>query len=182
VQSSVSDLKEPFRTQIENKAESGTEAEPRRFTILVFNGEFDRVTAALTVATGAAATGFQVSVYFAFWGVLALKQKNLYRGKSIIGKLMTAMMPSGIAGLPTSRMNFFGAGPHLFRRIMHQKNMPGPSELLSLASELGVKLVVCPASMDVMGIAKDELVSGIEVGGVASFVCQASQSVTSLVF
>jgi peroxiredoxin family protein len=60
--------------------------------------------------------------------------------------------------------------------------MPGPSELLSLASELGVKLVVCPASMDVMGIAKDELVSGIEVGGVASFVCQASQSVTSLVF
>jgi peroxiredoxin family protein len=182
VQNSVSDLTGSLSAQIENKEERGGEAESRRLTILVFNGDFDRVTAALTVATGAAATGFQVSVYFAFWGVLALKQKNLYRGKNMMGKLMTAMLPSGAARLPTSRMNFFGAGPHLFRRIMRQKNMPGPSELLSLASDLGVQLVVCPASMEVMGIAKEELASGIEVGGVASFVRQASQSVTSLVF
>jgi peroxiredoxin family protein len=177
VQCNVSDLKTPLK-----EADRAGEAEPRCLTILVFNGDFDRVTAALMVATGAAASGFQVSVYFSFWGVLALKQRSLYRGKSIIEKLMTAIMPSGISSLPTSRMNFLGAGTRLFRHLMRKKNMPSPSELLSLAAELGVKLIVCPASMEVMGITKQELVSNIEVGGVASFVYQASQSATSLVF
>jgi len=180
VKSRVSDLGTP--SSVEKEDESCGEAQTRRLTILVFNGDFDRVTAALMVATGAAASGFQVSVYFSFWGVLALKQKNLYRGKSMLEKLMTAIMPSGIAGLRTSRMNFCGAGPHLFGHLMRQKNMPSPSELLSLASELGVQLVVCPASMEVMGITAEELIPGVEVGGVASFVCQASQSAASLVF
>jgi peroxiredoxin family protein len=134
------------------------------------------------VALGGAAAGLAVTVYFSFWAVLALKQQRRYAGKGLIARLLTAVMPAGIPAMGTSRMNFCGAGPHVFGTIMKSQGVQGPVELLETARELGVRIVVCPVSMEMMGIIKEELVPGVELGGVASFVESASRSKVSLVF
>jgi peroxiredoxin family protein len=151
-------------------------------TILAFSGDFDRITAALMVATGAAAAGQRVHVYFAFWGLVALKQRRRLRGKSLVHRMLTLMLPSGPATLSTSRLNMGGIGPWLFRRLMKETGMPTPEELLVLARDLGVKIIVCQTSMDVMGIGADELLADVHHAGVASFAADATRSKTSLVF
>ena len=157
-------------------------AAPNQMTLLVFSGDYDKLMAALMVATGAAASGQKVSIFFSFWGVLALKRQTRYSGKNWIARLMTACLPSGPARLPTSRLNFFGAGPRMFGALMKQRNIPALPELLTVARELDVKLIVCPMSMEMLGIAREELIEGLEVAGVASFVACSSLSQTTLVF
>lgn len=153
-----------------------------RMTLLVFNGDFDRLQAALMVALGGAAAGLTVTVFFSFWAVLALKQQRRYAGKGLLARLLTAIMPAGIPAMGTSRMNFCGAGPHIFGTIMKHQGVQGPAELLETAREMGVRFVVCPVSMEMMGIDIEELVPGIELGGVTSFVESASRSKVNLVF
>lgn len=161
---------------------SPAEATEDKMTILVFNGDFDRVQGALMVALGAAAAGMSVNMYFSFWAVLCLKQRRMYNGKGWLARILTAMMPAGFTNMGTSRMNFCGAGPHVFGAIMRHKNVQGPAELLETARELGVRIVVCPVSMEMMGISNNELLPGTEVGGVASFVEDATRSKVNLVF
>lgn len=151
-------------------------------TILAFSGDFDRLTAALLVATSAAASGQRVHLYFAFWGLAALKARRRLRGKSLVHRMLTLMLPSGPAALPTSRMNMGGIGPWLFRRLMKESGMPTPDELLTLARELGVTIIVCPSSMEIMGIGKDELLEDLRHAGVASFASDAARAKSSLVF
>lgn len=151
-------------------------------TILLFSGDFDRVQAALMVAIGAAASGFPVTIFFSFWGLTALRRKSRFGGKSFLEKMVSAMLPGGIHGLPTSRMNFLGVGPRLFKTLMRRKGVPEPAEMLEQARELGVRFVACATSMDVMGISADELISDVQAGGVASFLDVASRSSVQLVF
>ena len=136
----------------------------------------------MLVATSAAAAGQRVHVYFAFWGIVALKQRRRLRGKSLVHRMLTLMLPSGAASLSTSRLNMGGLGPWLFRRLMKQTGMPTPDGLLTLARELGVELIVCPTSMEIMGIGADELLPGLHYAGVASFAADAARSKNSLVF
>lgn len=151
-------------------------------TLLVFNGDFDRLQAALMVALGGAAAGLDVTIFFSFWAVLALKQHRRYAGKGLLARLLTAIMPAGIPSMGTSRMNFCGAGPYVFGGIMKHRGIQGPAELLETARELGVRFIVCPVSMEMMGIIEAELIPGVEMGGVACFVEAASRSKVHLVF
>lgn len=151
-------------------------------TVLLFSGDFDRVTAALTVATGAAASGHRVHLYFAFWGLLALRVDRRLRGKSFVHRVLALVLPAGVATLSTSRLNMGGIGPRLFGRLMRQQGMPLPGELLQMARDLDVQLFVCPNSMDIMGLAADELMPGIGYAGVASFTGDVTRSKSSLVF
>lgn len=162
--------------------DAGAPAGGADVTILAFSGDFDRITAALLVATAAAAAGQRVHVYFAFWGLVALKQRRRLRGKSIVHRMLTLMLPSGPATLSTSRLNMGGVGPWLFRRLMKETGMPTPDELLVLARDLGVKIIVCPTSMEIMGIGEDELLADLHHAGVASFAADAARSKSSLVF
>lgn len=151
-------------------------------TILAFNGDFDRLQGALMVALGGAATGMKVTIYFSFWAVLSLKRKRVFRGKKLLEKMLTAVMPAGVNSMGTSKMNYCGAGPHLFSAIMKNKGVQGPVELLEMAGEMGIRIVVCPVSMEMMGISIDELIPGVEVAGVTSFVTDAARSKINLVF
>src|SRR3990172_810838 len=89
-----------------------------RTTIVAFGGDMDKLFATFVIATGAAATGMQVSIFFTFWGLNAIRKKAMLRGKDLCEKLMALMLPSGPSRLGTSRMNMFGAGPAFFRYVM----------------------------------------------------------------
>ena len=65
---------------------------------------------------------------------------------------------------------------------MRKANVSKLSELLGMAQEMGVRLIGCQMSMDVMGVKKEDLIDGIEVGGAATFLEFASQDAIALAF
>jgi peroxiredoxin family protein len=151
-----------------------------RLSMVVFSGDLDRVLAAFVIASGAAASGMEVSMFFTFWGLTALRQKRESRGKTFFQKLMGWMTPVGTRGLGVSKMNFGGIGAKMLRAMMRQQGVPQIEEMAQMARDLGVRIVACQMSMDVMGIHKEELLDGIEVGGVATFLGDATKSKATL--
>src|SRR6516165_7338089 len=74
-----------------------------RVALVVFSGDLDRVLAAFIIATGAAAMGQQVSMFFTFWGLSVLKKGTEFDGKSAFQKMMAMMSPGSSRNLPVSR-------------------------------------------------------------------------------
>ncbi|MEM9696896.1 MAG: DsrE/DsrF/DrsH-like family protein [Myxococcota bacterium] len=151
-----------------------------RATLVVFSGEFDRLFSAFVIATGAIAMGIEVSMYFTFWGLTALKKQTTYKGKAIEEKMIARMLPPASEAAPTSRMNFLGAGTRFFQRQMALKQVETLPDMIALAQELGVKLIACQMAMDVMGIREEELLDDIEYGGVATYLGDAIDSKITL--
>jgi peroxiredoxin family protein len=158
----------------------GTIATSDRAAIVIFSGDMDKLLAAFVIATGAAMMGMKVSMYFAFWGLSVLKKKTIFRNKSITEKLMALMLPSGPDRLSVSKMNMMGMGPAFFKHVMKKKNISNLPELMNLAREMGVRMIACQMSMDVMGIKKEEMLDGLDYGGVATYLADAKDSKITL--
>jgi NADPH-dependent 2,4-dienoyl-CoA reductase/sulfur reductase-like enzyme/peroxiredoxin family protein/rhodanese-related sulfurtransferase/TusA-related sulfurtransferase len=146
-------------------------------TFIVFDDDLDKLIASFVLANGALAAGKKVTMFFTFWGLNALKKNSKVKvKKDLISKMFGVMLPKGTSELKLSKMNMFGIGPKMIRWIMRKKNIASLEELMKAAMEKGVKIVACQMSMDVMGIKKEELIDGIEIGGVATYMSAASES------
>ena len=151
-----------------------------KIALIVFSGELDKVLAAFVIATGAAALGQEVSMFFTFWGLNVLKKKGSLADKSIFQKMMSVMSPDNTTQLPVSKMNYFGVGAKMLRKMMKDQNVDSLEEMIAMANEMGVTMLACEMSRDVMGINDDELVKGLERAGVASFLGESLRSRTNL--
>ena len=150
-------------------------------TIVVFSGDLDKAIASFIIANGAAAMGRKVTMFFTFWGLNLLRKDNpLNVKKTFVEKMFGMMMPRGSKKLQLSKMNMFGIGSRMIRGIMKKKNITSLEDLIENAKNNGVKLMACSMSMDVMGIKKEELIDGIEIGGVATYLGDAEQSNVNL--
>ena len=152
----------------------------KKATIVVFSGEMDKAFAAFIIATGAAAAGMDVTMFFTFWGLKTIQKGNL-TGKGFLGRMIGLMNRGGIERIGPSRFNFGGIGRGLFKKMMKDKNVVSLSELLQMAIDLDVKLLPCKMSMDVMEISKDDLIDEVEdVVGVAVLMKHAAESEITL--
>lgn len=170
------------RAELERALEELRQRTPEdRAALVVFSGDLDRVMAAFVIATGAAASGLETSMFFTFWGLSVLKKKGARAvGKGLKQRMFSMMTPTGPEGLGTSQLNFFGMGATMLRSMMKEQGIASLEELMGMARELGVKMTACTMSMDAMGIAKEELLGGLEYGGVAAFLADASRARVSL--
>lgn len=147
----------------------------RDSTIVVFSSELDRVMAAFVIANGAAAMGRRMTLFFTFWGLNVLRRPDGPAApKPLMDRLFGWMMPRGPEKLPLSRMNMAGLGRTMMKQTMRSKHVATLPELIQSARQAGVRLVACAMSMDVMGIQKSELIDGIEIGGVGTYLDSAS--------
>jgi len=154
---------------------------PQGKTLIVFSGDLDKVLAAFIIANGAASMGRPVTMFFTFWGLNALrKQEKISVKKPIIDKMFGFMMPRGVKKLKLSNMNMAGMGTLMMKKVMKDKNVDSLEELMKKGMESGMKLVACTMSMDVMGITKEELIDGVELAGVASYLGDAEESNVNL--
>ena len=151
-----------------------------KIALIIFSGELDKVLAAFVIATGAAALGQEVSMFFTFWGLSVLKKKGSLADKSLFQKMMSIMSPDNTTQLPVSKMNYFGVGAKMLRQMMQDKNVESLEDMIDMAKEMGVVMTACEMSRDVMGISDDELVDGLERGGVAAFLSDSLTSRTNL--
>ena len=63
---------------------------------------------------------------------------------------------------------------------MRSHNVQSVSEILEDARALGVHLVACQMSLDVLGFRREDLIDGVEIGGAATFIQDASESTVTL--
>ena len=144
--------------------------------IIVFSGDMDKIFAAFTIATGSAATGKQTSMFFTFWGLKAI-QKGNFTGKGFFARIMSFMNRGGINRIGPSKFNFWGIGRWMFKRMMKNHNVVRLAELRQMAIDLGVKLLPCLTSMEIMEIKREDLIDEVEDPcGVATMLEQAFQA------
>jgi peroxiredoxin family protein len=150
-------------------------------TIIVFSGDFDKIMAALIIANGAAAMGDDVTMFFTFWGLNALrKPKKVKVKKKTLQGMFGMMMPRGIQKLGMSKMNFLGMGPWMMNKVIKDEGAMTLPQLLDAAIEQGVKLVACTMTMDLLGFKKEELLDGVEYAGVAAYLGEADEANVNL--
>lgn len=146
-------------------------------TLVVFSGDLDKAIASFIIATGAASMGKKVTMFFTFWGLNILKSKDRPKAqKNTMEKMFDVMLPSNTSKLPLSKMNMMGMGPAMIKKIMKDNNVDDIDTLIKNAIDMGVNVVACSMSMDLMGIKKEEFIDGVEVGGVASYLGAAEDS------
>ena len=154
---------------------------PQGKTIIVFDGDMDKVMASLIIANGAASMGRKVTMFYTFWGLNALrKNQKVSVKKNLLEKMFGAMMPRGLSKLKLSNMHMLGMGKSMMELVMRKKNVASLEELMKQAMENGVKMIACTMSMDVMGIKEEELIDGVELAGVATYLSDAENSNVNL--
>ena len=150
-------------------------------TIIVFDGDMDKVLASFVIANGALAMGRPVTMFFTFWGLNALRRsENVRVKKNLIEKMFGWMLPRGAGKLKLSKMNMGGMGTAMMKGIMKDKNIDSLETMMKKAMENGVKIIACSMSMDVMGIRPEELIDGVEIGGVGTYLGAAEDSDVNL--
>jgi len=158
-------------------------AEPgnRAKTIVVFSGDLDKALAAFIIANGAAAMGSSVTMFFTFWGMNILRRESAVKvKKTVVERMFGWMMPRGAGRLKLSKMHMGGMGTAMIKHVMRSKNVASLPELIKQAQQAGVKLVACSMSMDIMGIKPEELIDGVELGGVAMYLDRAEAGTVNL--
>jgi peroxiredoxin family protein/rhodanese-related sulfurtransferase/TusA-related sulfurtransferase len=146
-------------------------------TMVVFSDDMDRALASLVIANGAAAMGSKVTLFFTFWGLNVIKKSDKPRvEKDMMGKMFGSMMAKDAGDLKLSKMNMMGVGAKMMKKRMLAKKVDSLEDMLQTAMENGVQMIACQMSMDVMGVDKEELMEGVEIGGVATYLEEADQS------
>ena len=168
--------------ELKNRVELLEKDSPKdKLSIIVFSGSLDKLIAAFIIATGAAAMGSEVTLFFTFWGTAALRKKFRVK-KDFISRMFGFMLPTGFDKLKLSKLNMAGAGTSLMKHLMKKKNIVTLAEMLEISQEMNIKIFICEMSMDLMGMKHEEMVDykNLEYCGVAKFLAEAHESRNSL--
>jgi peroxiredoxin family protein len=174
------DRLEALETRVQELEQSPAQDIEDKLSMVVFSGDLDKTIAAFIIATGAAAMGMEVSMFFTFWGLSVVKKQKVYDGKNLLEKGFTAMLPGNTQQMGLSNMNFFGAGAKIIRKLMNDHDVTSVEEFVELAREFDVRMTVCDMSRELLGVKDEELIDGLEVGGVATFMGDAATSKVTL--
>jgi len=168
--------------QLATKPSPVTTSTANGATVVVFSGELDRAMAAFVIANGAIAMGGKATLFFTFWGLNVLRKNPgpVVKGKSFMDKMFGWMLPQGPHKLPLSNMHMGGMGTQMMKGRMAAKDLPNLPGLMESAIAGGVRLVACTMSMEAMGIRQEELIDGVELGGVAEYLGSATETHANL--
>jgi len=134
-----------------------------KMTIIAWGGQLDRIWPTTILATTAAASGMEASVFFTFWGLFAIVKPGVrVTGDNWMQKMMSVMNPGNPSKAKLSRYHFAGAGPGMMKKLAKDYKTPLPSELLEMAQDMGVRLIPCQMTMDLLGLKRDDLIDGLE--------------------
>jgi peroxiredoxin family protein len=153
-----------------------------KLTIIAWGGDLDRIWPTTILATTAAASGMEASVFFTFWGLFAIVKPDVrITGENWMQKMMSVMNPGSAQKAKLSHYQFLGAGPAMFKKLANDHHVAKPDELITLAGELGVRLIPCQMTMDLLGLQPDDLLDGLEEPiGAATAIAEMREAAVSL--
>ncbi len=168
---------EKFEKQQSQSIAGGNVALPDHKTMVVFSDDMDRALASFVIANGAASMGKPVTMFFTFWGLNVIKDVNRPKvKKDMMGSMFDKMMPKHAGKLKLSNMNMGGMGRRMMKLRMKDKNVDALETMIDQARRSGIKMIACQMSMDIMGVHKEELIDGVQIGGVANYLEEAEQA------
>jgi peroxiredoxin family protein len=134
-----------------------------KLTIIACSGDLDKIWPTLILATTGAACGMEAVVFFTFWGLFALVKPEKARrtGKNWMTKMLPLMNPGSAQKAKLSKLNMGGMGPWMMKKLAKDYKTMTPDELLVLAQEMGVRLLPCQMTMDLMGLTSEDLIDGL---------------------
>ena len=153
-----------------------------KLTIIAWGGDLDRIWPTTILATTAAASGMESSVFFTFWGLFAIVRPDVrITGDNWMQKMMSAMNPGSAQKAKLSQYQFMGAGPAMFKKLASNHQVAKPEELIATAQDLGVRLIPCQMTMDLLGLKREDLIDGLEEPiGAATAIAEMRDAAVSL--
>jgi peroxiredoxin family protein len=170
------------RIEVLEAAQAGAVKKSNKLTIIAWGGDLDRIWPTTILATTAAASGMESTVFFTFWGLFAIVKPDVrITGDNWMQKMMSAMNPGSAQKAKLSHYNFAGAGPAMFKKLAGDRQVAKPEELIATAQDLGVRLIPCQMTMDLMGLQRDDLIEGLEEPiGAATAIAEMRDAAVSL--
>lgn len=137
----------------------------KKINLLIFSGDYDKALAAFIIANTAVELGVQVTLFFAFWGLMLVRDpdKMTLADKTAFEKLFSITTPKGPDELPLSKMDMGGIGKRMLTSMMKGAGSPSLQDFFKGAREKGVKFYGCKLSVEVMGFKEDELIPEVEI-------------------
>ncbi|MFA9388800.1 MAG: DsrE/DsrF/DrsH-like family protein [Prolixibacteraceae bacterium] len=154
-----------------------------QLSMAVVSGDMDKILATMVIAVAAAAMDTEVKLFFSFWSLSALRDKNKRaKGKDFLSKMFGIMLPKGRNKLKLSNLNMAGMGPMMIKHLMKKQGVLSLDEMFRQAGELGIEITVCEMSMNLMGFSKEEMIDypQLRYAGAATFVSEAAESSVQL--
>jgi peroxiredoxin family protein len=151
-----------------------------KLVIIAWSGDLDKVWPQMILATTGAAMGMQTTIFFTFWGLFSLVKNGVHiTGDNWMQKMVSMMDRPGMEHLKLGKMNFAGAGPKMMKHLAKEHKVASPGELLEMARDLGVRLVPCQMTMDLLGLTREDLIEGLgEPVGATTMLLEAQDAVT----
>jgi peroxiredoxin family protein len=170
------------RVEALEAAQLGKVPQKNKMTIVAWGGDLDRIWPTTILATTAAASGMEASVFFTFWGLFAIVKPGVrITGESWMQKMMSVMNAGSAQKAKLSRYNFAGAGPAMFKKLANDHQVATPEELIATAQDLGVRLIPCQMTMDLLGLKREDLLDGLEEPiGAATAIAEMRDAAVSL--
>jgi len=151
-----------------------------KLVIMAWSGDLDRIWPTLILGTTGAAMGMETTIFFTFWGLFPLVKDDIrITGENWMQKLLSTMDRPGLEHVKLGKMNFAGAGPAMMRNLAKAHHVASPEDLIALAKDLGVKLVPCQMTMDLLGLHAEDLIDGLEPpAGATTALLEARDAIT----
>ncbi len=151
-----------------------------KLVIMAWSGDLDKVWPTFILGTTGAAMGMETTIFFTFWGLFPLvKNEVRITGDNWMQRMLSFMNRGGTEHLKLGKMNFAGMGPAMMKKLAEEHHVASPTELLEVARDLGVHLVPCQMTMDLLGLSREDLIDGLdEPAGATTALLEAQDAVT----
>ncbi len=153
---------------------------PKRLAIIATHGTLDAAYPPLILATAGVAMEMEAAIFFTFYGLEVIRKGNADRLQ--VAPIANPAMPMPVPNIVGMLPGMTAVATGMMNSWMQRAHVAKLSELLSVALDSGVRLIACQMTMDVMGIKKQDLMDGLEIGGAATFLEFASRNAITLTF
>jgi peroxiredoxin family protein len=154
-----------------------------KLSIVMFSGDMDKAMASMIIANGAAASGWDVTIFSTFWGTALFRDPNKKapKPKDTMSKMFGMMLPNGPDKAKLSKMNMLGLGTSMMKSRMSAKKVKTLRGMMEDAKELGVRFLVCDLTMNIMGIQREEFSDIVDdFVGVGTYLSEAEKADVNL--
>jgi len=158
--------------------EHGDAKRRRRLALVASKGTLDGAYPVLILATTAASLGWEVGVFFTFYGLDIIHKKKHKKLK--VSPLANPALPIPLPSLVGALPGMTAAATAMMKGWMKRSHMPRVEEFLEMARESGVRLYACSTTMGVMGIGPEDLLADAEIAGATAFLDFAAGADVSL--
>jgi peroxiredoxin family protein len=143
--------------------------QPKKMAIIATKGTLDMAYPPLILASTAAAMGFEVQIFFTFYG-LQLLRKSLRHIKISPLDNPAMPMPVHMQVLVSSLPGMQSMATKMMKQKIKKKGVASLEELRDLCQEAGVKFIACQMTVDLFDFKKQDFIDNIEFGGAATFL------------